>query len=203
MGYNLRMIARLSGRLVKKETNQVIVDVGGVGYQVVIPLSTYYELGEQGADVSLRIYTHVREDVLSLYGFRTAKEKRLFTLLIQISGIGPKLATTILSGLPADDLAAAVVEGNLVRLNSIPGVGKKTAERIILELSNELAKLWPSQRSSDDSVKGSLQVDVVSALVNLGYSRKLAERSVSRAIAEEGSNQFESLLKAALRRITG
>ena len=203
MGYNLRMIARLSGRLVKKETNQVIVDVGGVGYRVVIPLSTYYELGEQGADVSLRIYTHVREDVLSLYGFRTAKEKRLFTLLIQISGIGPKLATTILSGLPADDLAAAVVEGNLVRLNSIPGVGKKTAERVILELSNELAKLWPSQRSSDDSVKGSLQVDVVSALVNLGYSRKLAERSVGRAIAEEGSNQFESLLKAALRRITG
>lgn len=197
------MIARLSGRLVKKEANQIIVDVGGVGYQVLIPLSTYYELGEQGTDVSLRIYTHVREDVLSLYGFRTAKEKRLFILLIQVSGIGPKLATTILSGLPADELATAVVEGNLVRLNSIPGVGKKTAERIILELSNEFAKLWPSQQSSGHSVKGSLQVDVVSALVNLGYSRRVAERSVSRASAEEGSNQFESLLKAALRRITG
>ena len=197
------MIARLSGRLVKKEANQVIVDVGGVGYQVLIPLSTYYELGEPGTDVSLRIYTHVREDVLSLYGFRTAKEKRLFILLIQVSGIGPKLATTILSGLPADELATAVVEGNLVRLNSIPGVGKKTAERIILELSNEFAKLWPSQQSSGHSVKGSLQVDVVSALVNLGYSRRVAERSVNRASAEKGSNQFESLLKAALRRITG
>ena len=143
------MLARLTGTLNEKSAGQLIVDVGGVGYEVFIPYSTYYELGEVGEEITLRIYMHVKENELSLYGFLTQREKNLFHLLIQISGIGPKLESSFCPGLPADELAEAVLAGDLVRLTSIPGVGKKTAERIVLELKEKLDKLIPDRSSQD------------------------------------------------------
>ena len=135
------MIAYLSGKLLEKEANSVIVDVGGVGYDVMIPLSTFYDLGEIGEDVSLRIFTYVREDTLQLFGFKTIRERELFLLLISVSGIGPKSAITALSGMSADEIIGAIRQNNLARLNSIPGVGKKTAERLVIELRDKIAKL--------------------------------------------------------------
>ncbi|MFQ5737840.1 MAG: Holliday junction branch migration protein RuvA [Acidobacteriota bacterium] len=195
------MIARLSGTLVEKTADRVIVDVRGVGYDVRIPFSTYYELGDVGSDVTLRIYTHVKEEVFSLHGFLTAKEKRLFTALIQISGIGPKLGMAILSGLPVDELAEAVLKGDLVRLSGIPGVGKKTAERMVLELKGQIGKLLPDSEVSPSLVSGALQGDVVSALVNLGYPKGVAERAVSDIARSEKTERLDVLLRAALRRI--
>ena len=198
------MLARLRGTLTEKSAGQIIIDVNGVGYKVFIPFSTYYELGEAGDTVTLRIHTHVKENDLSLYGFLTQREKDLFNLLIQISGIGPKLGVTILSGLPADELAEAVVDGDLVRLNSIPGVGKKTAERIILELKEKLDRLLPER--SSEKVAGSgggMGNDVVSALVNLGYQKTASEKAV-RAISREGTNDgFQALLRGALSHLSG
>lgn len=197
------MIARLQGVLVDKSADRVVLDIHGVGYEVLIPFSTYYELGEIGETVSLYIYTHVREDALSLYGFLTAREKRLFTRLIGISGIGPKLGITILSGLPVDELIQAFMEENLIRLTAIPGVGKKTAERMILEMKDKVAMLFPDVREATIvGTPGSLQGDVVSALVNLGYPRHTAESAVSRALKETQVARFEDLLKASLRRIS-
>ncbi len=198
------MLARLTGTLDEKSAGQLIVDVGGVGYEVFIPYSTYYELGELGEEVTLRIYTHVKENDLSLYGFLTQREKDLFNLLIQISGIGPKLGVIILSGLPADELAEAVLAGDLVRLTSIPGVGKKTAERIVLELKEKLDKLIPdrSSRESGRPLAG-LNGDVVSALVNLGYQRKAAEKAVREVGREEGDLRFEGLLRRVLSLLSG
>src|SRR5215510_13082117 len=134
------MIARLSGKLLSKQPNQVVVDVQGVGYLVNIPLSTFYEIGETGGAVQLLIYTHVREDTIALFGFQTAKEKHLFEQLTSVSGIGPKLGITILSGMSVDELVPAIRQGNLARLTSIPGVGKKTAERMVVELRDKLSK---------------------------------------------------------------
>lgn len=197
------MLARLTGTLDEKSAGQLIVDVGGVGYEVFIPFSTYYELGEVGDRVTLQIHTHVKENELSLYGFLTGREKDLFNLLIQISGIGPKLGVIILSGLPADELAEAVLAGDLVRLTSIPGVGKKTAERMVLELKEKLDKLMPD-RSSEESGKlpAGVSEDVLSALVNLGYQRRAAEKAV-RAAAREGKSDFEILLRNALSTLSG
>ncbi len=195
------MIAQLTGTLVEKETDRVVVDIHGVGYEVSIPFSTYYELAEAGETVTLQIHTHVKEDALSLYGFSTVKEKRLFTRLIQVSGIGPKLGITVLSGLPADELIQAVMGADVVRLNGIPGVGKKTAERIVLEMRDKVVGLV-----SDDyeavagGVSGSLQRDVVSALVNLGYSRPVAEKTVTQVLNEDPTDQFETLLRKTLRK---
>ncbi len=197
------MIARLSGTLAVKQTNRVVLDVHGVGYEVVIPLTTYYELGGEGSPASLLIYTHVREDALQLFGFGTANEKALFTELIQISGIGPKLAVTILSGLPAEELAEAVIKGNLARLVSIPGVGKKTAERIMLELRGKAAKLLPETATAPGGALNALHEDVVSALVNLGYARNVAEKAVARAASESGEDNIEALLKLALKKTRG
>ncbi len=197
------MIARLSGTLALKQANRVVIDVHGVGYEVVIPLSTYYELGAEGAPASLLIHTHVREDALQLFGFGTANEKSLFSELIQISGIGPKLAVTILSGLPAEELAEAVIKGNLARLVSIPGVGKKTAERILLELRGKASKLLPDAAPVPTGAPGAVHEDVVSALVNLGYARNVAEKAVARAAAESGENDIETLLKLALKKTRG
>ncbi len=135
------MIAHLSGKLLSKQPNQVIVDVNGVGYEVHVPLSTFYELGEIGNPVQLRIYTHVREDTIALFGFKSANEKLMFEQVTSISGIGPKLGITILSGMPVDELVAAIRQSNLARLTSIPGIGKKTAERLVVELRDKLAKL--------------------------------------------------------------
>ena len=133
------MIAQLSGKLIQKEPNTVIIDVGGVGYDITIPLSTFYELGEPGIDVSLKIHTHVREDVLQLFGFWTAREKELFLKLTSVSGVGPKLAITMLSGMPAIELVRAITDNDLARLTSIPGVGRKTAERVVVELRDKLS----------------------------------------------------------------
>ncbi len=197
------MIGRLAGTLVEKASNRIILDVRGVGYEVQVPLSTFYELGEEGSQVVLRIHTHVKEDILSLYGFFTEREKSLFTLLIQISGIGPKLANTVLSGLPSEELISAVARGDLVRLTRIPGVGRKTAERMILELKEKMTKLAPAGEGEGPATTlGALQNDVISALVNLGYPRNQSEKAVSKAAEAGGGDQFETLLKAALRRFS-
>ena len=152
------MIAQISGKLIHKQPNSVIVDVGGVGYELTVPLSTFYDLGEPGADVSLRVHTHVREDALQLFGFRTDREKKLFLLLLTVSGIGPKLAVTVLSGLSVEELVQALRAGNLAKLVAIPGVGKKTAERMLLELKDKAAakstlKLIVSKFPNSDAAK--------------------------------------------------
>ena len=199
------MIARLTGRLSDKSPGQIIIDVQGIGYQVLIPFSTYYALGEPGETVSLHIYTHVKEDALSLYGFSTPAEKKVFTQLIQISGIGPKLGITILSGLPAEELIRAIGRGDAARLNAIPGVGKKTAERMLLELRDKLeAAVFEVDGATAAALSpDSVQRDVVSALVNLGYPAKRAEAAASKSWQEGAERGFEELLRAALRRLAG
>ncbi len=197
------MIARLSGRLVEKQATRLVVDVHGVGYDVQVPLSTFYHLPEPGADVTLRIHTHVREDALLLFGFSTALEQQLFERLIATSGIGPKLALAVLSGIDPADLVRAIQEGDVGRLTLIPGVGKKTAERIGLELKDRL----PQQLAADlgagtgaPTGEAALGPDLVSALLNLGYHRALAEKSVDAALKTPGERTFERLLKDALSR---
>jgi Holliday junction DNA helicase RuvA len=197
------MIAHLSGKLLSKQPNQVIIDVQGVGYLVNIPLSTFYEVGETGTVVQLLIYTHVREDTIALFGFRTSKEKQLFEQLTSVSGIGPKLGITILSGMSVDDLVPAIREGNLVRLTSIPGIGRKTAERMVVELRDKLSKIETVRTETPVGTSSQLQEDVMSALVNLGYSKPLAERAVQKAISTAGPAQpFEVLLKKSLQELS-
>ena len=196
------MIARLRGVLAEKEGGEIILDVGGVGYQVVVPLSTFYDLGDEGSEAELQIYTQVKEDALSLYGFVSKLEKEVFERLIQISGIGPKLAITILSGVPAGELTEAIESGDRVRLNAIPGIGKKTAERMILELRGKLPRDVPGGPVSATSQGGSMKSDVVSALINLGYPRHVADRAVA-SIQSETATDFEPMLKAALKKLAG
>ncbi len=194
------MIAWLKGTIVEKSADRVVLNVRDVGYEVHIPFSTYYELGDPGEAATLRIHTHVKEDILHLYGFLTLEEKKLFTLLIQISGIGPKLGIAILSGLPPQEFVQAIRSSDLHRLNGIPGVGKKTAERLLLEMRDKLAGWSAEEAAASGTVdlSGALQSDVVSALVNLGYARKEAEKRVSRALQEADTDRFEVLLKQAL-----
>jgi holliday junction DNA helicase RuvA len=199
------MIARLTGRLVDKQATRLIVDVGGVGYEVLVPLSTFYLLPEPGAGVTLRIHTHVREDALLLFGFGTALEQLLFERLIGISGIGPKLALAVLSGIDPADLVRAVQAGDVARLTLIPGVGKKTAERIGLELKDRLSQQLAAELPVDAGGalgQTTLRADLVSALLNLGYHRALAEKSVDAALRMSGEQTFEGLLKRALQRMT-
>jgi Holliday junction DNA helicase RuvA len=198
------MIAQLRGRLAEKEPNRVILDVGGVGYDVSVPLSTYYTLGEPGSDVALRIHTHVREDTLALYGFSTPLELQIFERLIAISGIGPKLALAVLSGIDVSDLVRAVQAGDVGRLTAIPGVGKKTAERIGLELKDKLPKGIVDETAAGPgggAPGGELRQDLLSALLNLGYHRPLAEKAVDAALARTESPAFEIVLKQALREL--
>ena len=199
------MIAHLSGRLLGKQPNQVIVDVNGVGYEVNIPISTFYEVGEVGHSVQLQIYTHVREDTIALFGFKTSKEKMVFEHLTSISGIGPKLGITILSGMPVDELVFAIRQSNLARLTSIPGVGKKTAERLVVELRDKLAKLKAAAAETSLAVEpiSQQQEDVISALVNLGYAKLAAEKAVQTAISTaNGEAPFEELLRRALQQLS-
>jgi holliday junction DNA helicase RuvA len=194
------MIGRLTGRLAEKLPDQVIVDVGGVGYVVHIPLSTFYELPEAENPASLFIHTHVREDTLALYGFLTERERALFLLLLSVAGIGPRVALTVLSGIPPVELIEALRGGDVRRLLAIPGVGKKTAERMVLELSEKAAKFGPEAVSRPQTVSAE---DVTSALVNLGYRRAEADRAVD-AIARTGApGEFGDYLKLALKRLTG
>jgi Holliday junction DNA helicase RuvA len=196
------MIAQLRGTLSDKRPNQLIVEVGGVGYLVNIPLSTFYALGGLREEVVLLVHTHVREDSLALYGFLTAREKHLFEMLLSASGVGPTLALKILSGMSADELAPAIREGDIARLTRIPGVGKKTAERMVVELRDKLAasekdSLTPNAVAGRGGVSG----DVVSALLNLGYDSRAAEAAVERA-GREGEASFEALLRAALHALS-
>jgi Holliday junction DNA helicase RuvA len=196
------MIGHLRGQLVDKRPNQVVVDVGGVGYQVSIPLSTFYALGQLHQDVNLLIHTHLREDSIALYGFLTAREKQFFELLLSASGVGPVLALKILSGMSVEELVPAIRAGDLVRLTTIPGVGRKTAERIVVELRDKLAAM-EAREPERSTPAGRTQVDsdVISALLNLGYDRRVAEKAVEDS--RGGANaSFESLLRATLQSLS-
>jgi Holliday junction DNA helicase RuvA len=198
------VIALIRGRLVEKNPNRVIIDVGGVGYDVQVPVSTFYGMTEPGGEIALRIHTHVREDALALYGFATLTELRIFERLIGISGIGPKLALAVLSGIEPADLVVAVQRGDVVRLTAIPGVGRKTAERIGLELKDRLAAVVVEEPVSDEAAvaaPSSMKDDLLSALLNLGYHRPLAERAVAGAL-KSGTSSFESALREALRAVS-
>lgn len=191
------MIGMLRGKLVDKRPNQLLIDVGGVGYQVQIPLSTFAELGALHQETTLLIYTHVREDQLALYGFLTAREKQCFELLISASGVGPSLALKILSGMGIEELVPAIRKGDIAQLVRIPGVGKKTAERIVVELRDRLAAVDVPE-AGKPATRSQLEADVASALINLGYD----ERSVERAIEQSrgsGAAEFEKLFQASLR----
>src|SRR6201998_952985 len=192
------MIAQLRGKLEDKRPNQVLVDVGGVGYLVHVPLSTFYSLGELHSGVTLLVYTHVREDTIALYGFLTAREKQLFELLISASGVGPVLALKILSGMSVDDLIPAIRAGDLARLTRIPGVGRKTAERMVVELRDKLAPMEAPEARQPVTASG-VAGDVVSALLNLGYEQRAAEQAVERAGKNGAGGSFESMLVAAIQ----
>jgi Holliday junction DNA helicase RuvA len=196
------MIAHLRGTLLEKHPNLVIVETGGVGYEITIPVSAYSSLPETGAQVQLHIHTHVREDALSLFGFVSAADKALFEKLITVSGIGPKLAVTALGGLTAPDLAAAIREGSIEQLVRIPGVGKKTAERMILELRDKLDLLPGVARAAAASAKSAFNTteeDVISALANFGASRASAEAAVTKAKSASEGNDFDGLFRRALK----
>jgi len=192
------MIASLRGTLHEKTPEYVIVDVGGVGYLVHLPLPAYYELGERGAEVQLRIYTHVRDDVLQLYGFKDLPQQKLFQHLISVAGIGPKLALTILSGMEVDVLTSSIADGDIARLSTIPGVGKKTAERMALELKDKVEDLAPAGTSTGPR---GVRHDVLSALENLGYRPRDAERALDKV--QDPADGFEELLKQTLRVLAG
>jgi len=197
------MIGLLRGHLAEKRTNQVLVDVGGVGYVVFIPLSTFYALGELHGDITLIIHTHVREDALALYGFLTAREKHLFELLISASGVGPSLALKILSGMSTDDLVPAIRAGDLPKLTLIPGVGRKTAERIVLELRDKLSAVeTPPPEIADAMGRTQLEADVISALDNLGYDRRAAEKAVAAVVSGGENENFEAVLRATLQQLS-
>ena len=199
------MIAFLRGRVLEKQPNRVLVDVNGVGYEVFVPLSTFYDLGDEGGETALRIHTHVREDALQLFGFLTLLERQMFERLIAISGIGPKLAIAVLSGLETRDLVTAVQRADVARLTTIPGVGKKTAERIVLELKDRLAQIVvpvasdaKPAASETDRVRG----DLLSALQNLGYHRPDAERAADAVLRDAPDRTLEAALKDALRHLS-
>jgi Holliday junction DNA helicase RuvA len=200
------VIAHLRGSILEKHPNRIVIDVNGVGYDVFVPLSTYYGLGDAGAAIALRIHTHVREDAFVLYGFATRLEQELFERLIGVSGIGPKVALAVLSGIEPQEFIRAIERGDLARLTAIPGVGKKTSERIVLELKDRLPRAQAETTSAGIAAPEppAMRDDVVSALVNLGYHRPLAEKAAEAAITAIGSASdasFERALKQALREV--
>jgi Holliday junction DNA helicase RuvA len=195
------MIAHLSGKLLEKQANSVIVETNGVGYEVSIPLSTFYELGDVGSEISLRIYTHVREDALQLFGFKTERERQLYLKLISVQGIGAKSGITMLSGMSADEIIAAIRTDNLARLTSIPGVGRKTAERMVVELRDKLDGLSLSAHAAaPESVAiDAVYDDALSALTNLGYQRGAAEKALKQAMGEGAEMSVQKLLRRSLQ----
>jgi len=204
------MIAHLSGTLLSKEPNQVIVDVGGVGYDVTIPLSTFYDLDDQKSDVQLLIYTHVKEDALQLYGFKTANERKLFVHFISVSGVGPKLGIALLSHMKAEELIESIKSNNLARLTQIPGVGRKTAERLVVDLRDKMIQLSQAQVAEETGVRpettyvsseDTARADALSALLNLGYQRSGAEKAIDAALAEGGDVTVESILQRSLKKL--
>lgn len=201
------MIAFLSGKLIEKSANAIIVDVGGVGYDVAIPLSTFYEIGEVGEAVELRIYTNVREDAIQLFGFKTQREKDLYLKLISVQGVGAKSGITMLSGMSADEIVAALRTENLAKLTSIPGVGRKTAERLVVELRDKVSELSAGV-STEASMAAAAGVgaegvydDALSALVNLGYQRNAAEKALQQVRHDGVEANVQKLLRAALQRL--
>ncbi len=192
------MIASLSGKIIKKSLNSVVVDVGGVGYHVFLPLSTYYMLPDDSETVNLLIYTHVRENEISLYGFLTEEERELFVDLIGVSGIGTKIATAILSGISPAELKNAVLQGDTIRLRSIPGVGKKAAERIPMDLREKFEKRAKKEGISKTDRDGLVVSDIIDALVNLGYTRSTAEKAVREAMTS-GEKDIGEILKGSLK----
>jgi len=204
------MIAHLNGKLLAKEATSVIVDVAGVGYEVSIPFSTFYEVGDVGANVELRIYTHVKEDVLQLYGFKTLLERQLFINLLSVSGVGPKIGIALLSGMSADELVNSIKNNNLARLTAVPGVGRKTAERLVVDLREKMTTLAASQveeqpdARSDSSIRPSdddVRAQALSGLINLGYQRSAAEKAIDSALSEDGEATVESVLRRGLRKL--
>ena len=195
------MIGLLRGKLIEKRPNAVLLDVGGVGYQVQVPLSTFAALGQLHSEATLLIHTHVREDQFSLFGFVTAREKQCFELLISASGVGPSLALKILSGMGIEQLVPAIRKGDLAALVLIPGVGKKTAERIVVELRDKLAAVDVPE-AGKPTTKSQLESDVASALVNLGYDERSVEKALEKARAA-GGKEFETLLRESLQILGG
>jgi Holliday junction DNA helicase RuvA len=202
------MIAHLSGTLLSKQATSAIVDVGGVGYDLSIPLSTFYELGEVGSAVQLRVYTHVREDLIQLFGFKTSRERELFLQLISVNGVGPGLAIKLLSGMNADEMIASIRTNNLVRLVAVPGVGRKTAERLVVDLRDKIAALSSPALEEEFAAKAaagapasedSMRSDAMSALANLGYQKASAEKAVQSAMDEGGVLSVELILRRSLR----
>src|SRR5215510_4850104 len=201
------MIAYLSGTVLSKQATSAIIDVNGVGYEVAIPLSTFYELGEVGSSAQLRIYTHVREDALQLYGFKTARERQLFLYLISVNGVGPGLAIKLLSGMNAEELVASIRTNNLARLVSVPGLGRKTAERLVVDLRDKFAELSSPALEQEFAAKATgtrvsadaMRDDAMSALANLGYQKSAAEKAVKNAIDEGGELSVELILRRSLR----
>ena len=204
------MIAHLSGTLLAKHATSVIVDVGGVGYEVTIPVTTFYDLGEAGEAVRLQIYTHVREEALQLFGFRTLRERELCTLLISVSGIGPKSAVAMLSGMSADEIVTAIRTNNYARLTSIPGVGRKTAERLVIELRDKMAALSSPALEQEIEAGGAqaaqsedaLREDTLAALLQLGFPKPAAEKAITNSIQEGGDLSVETLLRRSLRQLS-
>ncbi len=204
------MIAHLSGTLLAKHATSVIVDVGGVGYEVTIPVTTFYDLGETNSPVRLQIYTHVREEALQLFGFRTLRERELFTLLISVSGIGPKSAVAMLSGMSADEIVTAIRQSNFARITSIPGVGRKTAERLVIELRDKMAALSGPALEEQTAAGGAtaaqsedaLREDTLAALLQLGFPKPAAEKAITGAMQEGGDLSVETLLRRSLRQLS-
>ncbi|QYO66561.1 Holliday junction branch migration protein RuvA [Leptolyngbya sp. 7M] len=201
------MIAFLSGTLIEKHANSVIIDVNGVGYEVNIPLSTFYELGDVGGEVSLRIYTYVREDAIQLFGFMTIRERDLYLRLISVQGVGAKSGIAMLSGMSADEMIAAIRSENIAKLTAIPGVGRKTAERLVVELRDKVGELASSLKADVSSSAGAAADgegtfdDALSALVNLGYKKDAAEKALQQAIKDGTEMNVQKLLRAALQRL--
>jgi len=196
------LIAHLRGRILEKHPHRLVVDVSGVGYEVFVPLSTFYGLGDPGSDVALRIRTHVREDAFLLFGFGTGLEQDLFDRLIGISGIGPKVALAVLSGIEPLELVRAVERGDVARLTAIPGIGKKTSERIVLELKDRLPRVAaPAAEAGTPTGPAAMREDLLSALMNLGYHRPLAEKAADAALKAAPGGGFEQALKYALREL--
>ncbi|HKO59923.1 MAG TPA: Holliday junction branch migration protein RuvA [Pyrinomonadaceae bacterium] len=204
------MIAHLSGTLLSKQPNSVILDVNGVGYEVNIPVSTFYDLEEEGSSVKLRIYTHVREDTLQLFGFKTTRERELFLKVISVSGIGPSLGIKLLSGMSADEMIGSIRTNNLAKLTLIPGIGRKTAERLVMELRDKVAELSSTEPGEELGTKDagagivtedSMRSDVLSALLNLGYQRSSAEKAVNAAVDDGGDISVEVILRRSLRKL--
>jgi Holliday junction DNA helicase RuvA len=193
------MIAHLRGRLLAKHPNQAVVEAGGVGYDLTISVPTFSELPQAGEEVALHVHTHVREDAIALFGFMRPREKQLFERLITVSGIGPKLAITILSGMPAEEMVAAIRGNDIGRLTRIPGIGRKTAERMVLELRDKLEAFGAAAEPAPST--SPVKEDVLSALVNLGYQRAAAERALANATKPGQAESFEVLFREALARV--